>query len=406
MSEIKVSQLTSAESVTGEELILVAQPDGNGGWSSFSAKLTDLITLYGAITDLPVGTNLNDVVEAGLYNCYGAETQQASYNLNYPSGLYPGSKALMAVSVEAPSSAGGYSNITQTYFLSKLSSNPCPYSRYKSGGSAFSNWTQPLSESSFDSKGMQQINMSTWGIELQSAGSSKTSNVYPFPTPTDDTGQGPNIKTAPSNKPGMHFSLINPYAKSTIGTYKGNVIITDSDGRVFTNVDNTQTSDAENPKGVNWRELVSVEMKSLKSISKPNNNDSGMSSADALGKVIQVLRDAKIITDHDEPFSAVKYPDPLLPVPVGGTENYELRVTPFYGESKLYMRSSDTSIVTVPDSLSIESITTESVDDQMVMFGMMYIEITSVGGEGAVDIEFSADNTFNTLLATMPIVVQ
>ena len=131
-----------------------------------------------------------------------------------------------------------------------------------------------------------------------------------------------------------------------------------------------------------------------------------MSSADALGKVIQVLRDAKIITDHDEPFSAVKYPDPLLPVPVGGTENYELRVTPFYGESKLYMRSSDTSIVTVPDSLSIESITTESVEDKMVMFGIMYMEITSVGAAGTVDIEFSADNAFTTLLGAMSVVVE
>lgn len=400
MSDTKFSDLPDAGTLTGEELVALVQ-QVNEQNASLKVTLAILKKFFGDVTVVDVGVNLNTLTDPGLYVLQGAETMQESYNLNYPSGFNPGGKVIMLVSRETDN----WAMIVQTYFYAKLASNPLPYARGKSGSSAWSAWTQPVSGTEFSSKGLMQLNMSQNGLDLSTVGNNTTSNVYPFKTPVSD-GSGPNIKTAPSNKPGMHFSLRDPSAKSIIGTYKGNAVIFDQDGRVFNNVDTTQVSDDENPKGVNWRELITVEMKSRKAISKPNTMDSGMSTADALSKIIQVLRDNHMLVDSDEAIYKAVDNNGNQTIKVGEVLMTTINVLPFYGSAKLYARSSDTEIMTILPAYNIGGIAVLEENGVMVNYGGIDIESGQAQKEGVVNIEFSGDAEFSTILLTLQVTVE
>lgn len=401
---IKTSELDKATAVSSADLLMLSQLVGEGTFKSLAVTLDILKQFFGDITIVDVGVNLNTLTTPGLYILQGADTMQNSYGLNYPSGLAPGSKVIMMVSQEADP----WSMIVQTYFYAKLTSNPCPYSRGKSGSSAWASWTQPVSQTSFDTRAVTQLNMSQGNTELHTVGSGSVSNVWSFIAP-DDTTSTPAPKTSPTKKPGIKFNLVNPSARPIIGTYKGNTFIADQDGRVYTNVDTTQVTNIDDPKGVNWRELISVDMKSLKSISKPSTNDSGMSTADALAKVIQVLRDNNILTKDEEAIYTVQpFTDPIEMTTDGGEHSQEVKVLPFYGKAVLYMRSNDTTIAKVAASQQIETLTTESGENGMpVFYGVIQVRINEDESfkpvVGTTTIDFSGSADFATVLASLTV---
>ena len=395
MSDIKISELTQAAEISGDELIIISQSDGNGGWVSVNTTLSALSALYGGVTVLPVGQDIDSITEPGLYICQGAATIGESYNLHYPGGVYPGTRVPMVVGNLGPITEGANPVITQTMYFAQTKNNPTPYSRMRETGEAFSTWTQSVSQAVFNSTAMQQLNFSQLGLQLQNCGGG-ISSVYPFKTPVDD-GSGPNILTAPSDKPGMHLSLQDPNSKSVEGTYRGNVIIADSDGRIFTNVDNTIPTDNDNPAGVDWREIVTVEMNSLKAINKPTDAD-GMIVA--VNKVIDTLRTAKVILPFDDATEVVSVDEPDV-LEHGESYDVKLGVLPIQNNG-IYLKSKDDDLLSVPSGL-ITASGTETVDG--VEVSTFTFTVTNPLSTGAGEIYVSATPDFEELLTTLYITV-
>lgn len=400
MSDTKFSDLPDAGTLTGEELVALVQ-QVNEQNTSLKVTLAILKKFFGDVTVVDVGVNLNTLTEPGLYILQGAETMQESYNLNYPSGFNPGGRVMMLVSRETDN----WAMIVQTYFYAKLTTNPLPYARGKSGGSTWSSWTQPVSGTEFSSKGLMQLSMAQSGLDLSIVGNNSTSNIYPFKTPVSD-GSGPNILTAPSNKPGMHFSLRDPSSKPIIGAYKGNAVIFDQDGRVFNNVDTTQVTDPDNPKGVNWRELITVEMNSRKAISVPKEGQSDQ-MLDALKTIIQVMRDNHMILPGNATVTDVvifPHAPEVTNVVSGQTSAMDVYTLPWFGDLVVYARSVDPSIATVPASIEILDFAQDDslTPGVMTKYGYSTIEVTGVTA-GSTAIEFSNDSAFTTVLATMAV---
>lgn len=210
--------------------------------------------------------------------------------------------------------------ITQHYFHSKTNT-PFPQSRYKSAtvGATYSAWDQPMSGNVFDQKGVQQLNMSTYGFELQSTLSNSASALFPFPTV--GPASAPNPKTSPTLKQGIHFSVKNQKAGFYEGAYRGNVIIVDEDNRMFMNVDKTFVSDAENPKGVNWKEMVGVYLKDKETLSTLNAQPSSIAMTYTLNKIIEILRDINVLLPGNTVAKTAIYEDDGQVIIAGGNPN-------------------------------------------------------------------------------------
>jgi hypothetical protein len=227
-------------------------------------------------------TNLNSVTTAGLYIAPGGETSQGSYNMNYPFGVEAGSEIQMSVSVDASG------KITQSLLCSWMASEPGPYVRFRSG-SSWSAWSRAIDTTTFNAKGVQQVNVSQNNLKVH-----KTSNgpsyAWRYEEP-DGTTSKPNPKTTPTGNEGVALTLKNPFAKPTQGVFTGVVFAVDSDGRAFTNVDRQNPGSEEYPGDLNWRELVSVHINSLQDIP----DATAATQVETLNKILAVMRGAGMI---------------------------------------------------------------------------------------------------------------
>lgn len=393
----KISEFDEAGTLTMEDLIMISQLVDESKYKSFKVTLDLLKKFLGEVTVVDVGVNLNTLTEPGFYILQGADTMQNSYNLNYPSGLAPGSRVLMSVSAElAP-----WAMIVQTYFYAKLTSNPCPYCRGKSGGGAWAGWTQPLSSDDFSKQGMKQINMSQNDAELHTVGNSGPSNVWVFNAPNDDSST-PLLNTSPTLKAGVKLNLAIPNARPIIGTYKGNTFIADQDGRFFGNVDTTQVSDKENPKGVNWREYLSVKMTELKSIADCDINEQ-YSVVYAVNSILSLLRGINALSKDAPKFISAEekvLPDRPSSVPVNSTEGLVIYITPPDYPGHVYARLAGTAEGTISggddkgDYLELSKQGMEPKDDEQggEIKGYCNMEWTATGpGELIIEVSDTPD---------------
>lgn len=405
----KFSEFPRATALSMDDLILISRLVSEGKYSSEAAPLSLIANLLGGIRVVDVGVNLNDLDEQGIYILQGAETFQASYNLGYPFGLQPGSKVMMIISAEGGDYMG---TITQHYFHSKTNT-PFPQSRYKSAaaGSSYSAWDQPISGTVFDQKGVQQLNMSTYGIELQSCYTGAASAYYSFPAV--GPASAPNPKTSPTLKKGVHHSIKDPKAGYYEGAYRGNVMIVDEDNRMFLNVDKTFTSDADNPKGVNWKEMLGVYIKDLQSLSMVDESDAyGLFYT--MNKMITLLRDIKAIGPNDNVVTEVKRVanDPELQIGAG-FGNVNMEIQPPDGRGTLYIKSSDESVVSLADNAgNLLQGTVERNDMRTskttASDGSSYWNaIMSIGARGlkagSCNILIATDANFTNVVGTIPI---
>lgn len=388
----KISEFPRATEVKLEDLILLSKFISEGKYDSNSVPLSTLLSFFGAPKVVDVGVNLNTITDPGLYILQGADTMQASYGLNYPSGLAPGSKVMMIVSQEA----SPWAMIVQTYFYAKLNSNPCPYSRGKSGSNAWGSWTQPVSQSSFDTMAVRQINMSQNDTELHKVGNAPSS-VWSFLAP-DNTSSTPRVNTSPTSKAGVKFNLTVPNTRSIIGTYKGNTFIADQDGRFFGNVDTTQLSDPDNPKGLNWIEYIGVPLGGLPAMSYPVPSNAESSEA-VLRQVIDLLRNLRVIQPGEAAItSIVQMPDQTI-TDVFPTTAFSrpMKVIPHNTRAPIYVRSSNPEVLIVPDEnakIYIESSSSDYTSESNIpsMYGdtTLYAEGV-VAGKATLEMSTTSD---------------
>lgn len=403
----KLSDLNRTSNLKPTDIFLISQFINDNEYRSCVASLDTLKDFIGeGAKTILNDVDLNQITRPGIYTLTGVADSAAATSLHYPSFFGHNSEVLMIVSSVPASGSNHY--VTQTVLYAD-ENGVFPKSRaYNSSLSHWTDWYTPLASSDFEKKGMKQINISQSGSDLSTVVDTTTGAATRFDAP-DGTSGRPNPKTSPTTKAGQRFSFVDPYAQKVEGTYRGNVFISDEDGRVYTNVDKTPVTDPDNPVGVNWRELITVEMKSKKAISKPSSNDSGMSTTDVVGKIVQVLRDNNMLLPGDEPISAVKAFDaPLDLTTQPGGSSVEVKVTPFYGSAYLYIRSKDVTIAQVPDSLQIQSITTETgPDDKPIIYGVITLPVnqseTFTPAVGTTSVEFSGTSDFATILATLTV---
>ncbi len=274
----KISELPVAKSLS---LMSVVPVVSNGATERTTVK--DIVALAPTtLTRLTPTTNLNTVTTAGLYIAPGGESGQGSYNMNYPFGVGAGSEIQLSVSVDS----GG--QITQSLLCSWVASDPGPWVRVRSG-SSWSTWGRSIDTGTFNSKGVQQVNYGQGGLQVHKPGSG-ISSAWHYSAP-NGTASKPNPKTTPTANEGVALALTNPYSKSTQGVFGGVVFAVDSDGRAFTNVDRKNPGTTENPGDVNWRELVSVHIKTLQDIPDATT----ATQVETLNKILVVMRGAGMI---------------------------------------------------------------------------------------------------------------
>lgn len=410
---IKNSQLDSVGTLTPEDLLMISQLVNDTDFKSFKVTLEVLKKFLGDITVVDVGVNLNTLVDPGVYILQGADTMQNSYNLNYPSGLAPGSKVLMIVSKESEP----WAMITQTYMYAKLTSNPCPYSRGKSGSSAWAAWTQPVSQSTFDQRAVTQLNMSQGNTDLHNVGSGSASNIWSFIAPTD-ADNTPTIKTSPTKKPGVKLNLVIPNARPIIGTYKGNTFIADQDGRLYGNVDTTQLTDKDNPKGVDWIEFIGIHLKDKETLSTLSAQPSSAATVYAVNKIIGILRNINVLLSGNSIAKTATYEDDGQQIVAGADPTWiGFLILPADASGKLYIKSADETIAVLFDNDTGEQVTgatlTGSIDmvnrgntpETAVQYGACTIKVKGLKA-GAVNLIAATDAGFANVVGTMEIVIK
>lgn len=324
MSEgIKISDLERANALTGNELLVLCQKNTQGEWESRNLPLESVRDIIpsgmpgepgkqgatgakgepgstgpkgdpgpagedgeGAITDVEPTTNLNTLITGGVYRLPGGGSAQASYNLNYPFGVEPGSETMMYVST---TNASGGTYITQVFYGAQFIDNPGPYVRTRSTNGSWAAWSRGIDEGTFKRQGVQQFNMSQNSLQVH-----KTMNgiscAWYYQAP-DGTTSKPNPKTTPSSNEGVVINLNNPFSKPTQGFFTGAVFAVDSDGRAFTNVDRQNPGTAEAPADLNWRELISVYTKNLQEIP----DATAATQVETLNQILAVMRSAGMI---------------------------------------------------------------------------------------------------------------
>jgi hypothetical protein len=291
MSEgIKISDLERANALTGNELLVLCQKNNQGEWESKNLPLESVRDIIpsgmpgepgkqgtagakgepgpagpkgdpgpagedgeGAITDVEPTTNLNTLITGGVYRLPGGTSAQASYNLNYPFGVEPGSETMMYVSL---TKVFGGSYITQVFYGANFIDSPGPYVRTRAANGAWAAWVRVVDTGTFDKKGVQQINYGQGGLQVHKPGGA-ISSTWRYAAP-DGTTSTPNPKTTPTNREGVALSLVNPFAPPRQGEFHGIVFAVDSDGRAFINVDRTNPGTTENPGDLNWQEIAYV----------------------------------------------------------------------------------------------------------------------------------------------------
>jgi hypothetical protein len=324
MSEgIKISDLERANALTGNELLVLCQKNNQGEWKSKNLALESVRDIIpagmpgepgkqgttgakgepgpigpkgepgpagedgeGAITDVEPTTNLNTLIIGGVYRLPGGGSAQASYNLNYPFGVEPGSETMMYVS---STSAFGGSYITQVFYGTQFASNHGPYVRTRASNGAWAAWSRVIDEGTFKKQSVQQLNMSQNNLQVHKPVGTVSSAWY-YQTP-DDTTSTPNPKTTPSSNEGVMLNLTNPFARPTQGVFSGIALAVDSNGRAFTNVDRQNIGTAEAPADLNWRELISVPIKNLVEIP----DATATTQVETLNKILAVMRTAGMI---------------------------------------------------------------------------------------------------------------
>ena len=401
MSNIKISELTQAADISGNELIIISQSDGNGGWKSVNTTLTELSALYGGYTTLPVGRDLNGITDPGLYICQGAETTQESYNLNYPGGIYPGSEIPMIVSYLGPISEGGSPSIVQTMYFPQTADNPTPFSRLKTGGT-FSTWTQSVSQSAFDTSAIQQKNYSQGGLQLQEI-SGSTGIVSKYNTPTLDT-TGPSVKTAPSLKEGTRFTLPVPGRPSTIGTYSGNTLALDRDGKLFSNVGIVASTNRDDPANVNWREHIGAPVGGYPYI------DDSDGTAEDNGRVLNALlamhRQSGLLQYKITSLTELTG-NGLDALTAGTDKQVEFVTLPSTAVQPVYYRSGDTSVFTLQTDHSRKTSQTSTDVDGDGTNETVGVQVNVIQplAAGTTTLEIAADIDFTEILLTVDVTV-
>ncbi|HBE9182435.1 TPA: collagen-like protein [Serratia fonticola] len=324
MSEgIKISDLERANALTGNELLVLCQKNNQGEWESKNLPLESVRDIIpsgmpgepgkqgtagakgepgpagpkgdpgpagedgeGAITDVEPTTNLNTLITGGVYRLPGGTSAQASYNLNYPFGVEPGSETMMYVSL---THTFGGTYITQVFYGANFIDSPGPYVRTRAANGAWAAWSRGIDEGTFKRQGVQQFNMSQNNLQIHKT-INGISSVWYYQAP-DGTTSTPNPKTTPSNNEGVVLNLKNPFSKYIQGFFTGVVLAVDSDGRAFTNVDRQNIGTAEAPADLNWRELISVPIKNLVEIP----DATATTQVETLNKILAVMRTAGMI---------------------------------------------------------------------------------------------------------------
>ncbi|WP_447876090.1 hypothetical protein [Serratia fonticola] len=324
MSEgIKISDLERANALTGNELLVLCQKNNQGEWESKNLPLESVRDIIpsglpgepgkqgttgakgepgpigpkgepgpagedgeGAITDVEPTTNLNTLITGGVYRLPGGVNAQASYNLNYPFGVEPGSETMMYVSL---TNAFGGSYITQVFYGTQFTSDPGPFVRTRATNGAWAAWSRGIDEGTFKNQGVRQLNMSQNNLQVHKPGSG-TSSVWYYQAPNGTTSN-PNPKTTPTDNEGIVLGLKNPFAKPMQGVFSGIALAVDSNGRAFTNVDRQNIGTTEAPADLNWRELVSVPIKNLVEIP----DATAATQVETLNKILAMMRTAGMI---------------------------------------------------------------------------------------------------------------
>lgn len=274
----KISELPISKSLGLTSVV----PIVSGGETSRTTVKDILALAPVAVTRLTPTTNLNTVTTAGLYIAPGGETSQGSYNMNYPFGVGAGSEIQLSVSVDSNG------QVTQSLLCSWMASEPGLWVRVRSG-SSWSRWGRLIDSVTLDAKCVQQINYGQSGLQVHKS-SGQVSSAWYYSAP-DGTTSKPNPKTTPTANEGVVLGLTNPYSRPMQGTFGGIVLAVDSDGRAFTNVDKKNPGTAEAPGDLNWREFVSVHIKTLQDIP----DATAGTQVETLNKILAVMRDAGMI---------------------------------------------------------------------------------------------------------------